>query len=373
MVILHVVAPAAFGGLERVVQGLASGLLGLGHEVHVAAVVTRPGAAQPFLAPLADSGVHTHSLVVPARAYLRERAAIAQLCRQLRPGIVHTHGYRPDVVDAGVARRLGIPVATTLHGYTAGGWRNWCYEWLQYRAFRRFDAVVAVSRPLAQRLERAGVPRSRLHVVPNAWAALMPPLDRATARHALGLPPNAFVVGWVGRLSREKGPDLLLEALFHLRDLPLVVAVVGNGVRRVSLQARASELRLDGRVRWHDAVADAGRLFAAFDVFVLSSRTEGTPMVLFEAMAAGIPIVATSVGGVPDVVSPAEATLVPASDPLALGAAVRTVFGDGAAAQARACRAGERLQREFGVGPWLARYEAIYQRVGPIASASVAP
>src|SRR5207245_6251293 len=100
----------------------------------------------PFLAPLAQVGITTHQLVFPGRAYWRERRAIAALCRHVRPDIVHTHGYRPDVVDAGVARRLGIPVVTTVHGFTGGGWKNRCYEWLQLRALHPCDAVVAVKR-----------------------------------------------------------------------------------------------------------------------------------------------------------------------------------------------------------------------------------
>jgi glycosyltransferase involved in cell wall biosynthesis len=148
VVVLHVVAPAAFGGLERVVTMLAGGMRGLGHDVHVTAIVDGRGAEQSFLVALAAAGVPTRALAVPGRAYGTERAAIAQLCREIRPDVVHTHGYRPDVVDAGVARRLGIPIVTTVHGFTGGGWKNRLYEWVQCRAFRRFDAVVAVSRPL---------------------------------------------------------------------------------------------------------------------------------------------------------------------------------------------------------------------------------
>ena len=371
MVVLHIAAPAEFGGLERVVQALALGFRGLGHDVHVAPVVTAAGADRSFLEPLSGAGVHTHPLVVPARGYFQERAAIAELLRHVRPDVVHTHGYRPDVVDAGVARRLGIPLATTVHGFTGGGWKNRFYERLQNRAFRRFDAVVAVSRPLVEHLRRAGVPRGRIHEVPNAWDGAVSPLDRAAARRALGLPPDGFVVGWVGRLSREKGPDALLEALPQLADLPLVVSMVGNGVEQPSLQARAARLGLDGRIHWHGALPDAGRLFAAFDLFVLSSRTEGTPVVLFEAMAAGVPIVATRVGGVPDVVSPAEATLVRAEDPIGLAAAIRSVFQDPAAAARRAGAAHARLERDFSVAPWLERYEAIYRLVARGAPAPV--
>src|SRR6266542_1065945 len=128
MVIVHVVTPAEFGGLERVVQMLGSGLRGLGHEVHMVSVATGSGADAAFLAPLAEAGVHTHTLMVPGRSYRRERAAIAALCRRVRPDVVHTHGYRPDVLDAGVARRLDIPVVTTVHGFTGGGWKNRAYE-----------------------------------------------------------------------------------------------------------------------------------------------------------------------------------------------------------------------------------------------------
>jgi glycosyltransferase involved in cell wall biosynthesis len=294
------------------------------------------------------------------------------LGRRLRPGVVHTHGCRPDVVDAGPARRLGIPTVTTVHGFTGGDWKNKFYERLQRRAHRSFDAVVAVSQPLVEQLIRDGVPPHRVHFVQNAWQETSPPLNRQAARRALGLGYDGFLVGWAGRLSREKGPDVLLDALVYLRDLPIGISVLGNGREQRSLFARARHLGVDRTVFWHGVVRDAGRLFAAFDVFVLSSRTEGTPMVLFEAMAAGVPIVATRVGGVPDVVSPAEAALCCADDSAALAVEIRAVYRNPAAAQRRAHAARARLERDFSVTPWLKRYEAIYAHVSRGAPAPVA-
>ena len=369
MVIMHVVAPAEFGGLERIVHMLGSGLHRLGHEVHVASVSDDATLAEPFRASLSEAGVHIHQIVVSSRAYARERAAIAALCRRLGPDAVHTHGYRPDVIDAGVVRRCGIPVVTTAHGFTGGAWRNRLYEYLQRRAFRRFDAVVAVSRPLGDRLARAGVRPSRIHTLPNAWRRVVPALDREAARRALGIPREDFVVGWVGRLSGEKGPDVLLDALPHLNGVPLAVSVIGGGIEEAALRARAVACRIADRVRWHGVVLDAERVFTAFDVCVLSSRTEGTPVVLFEAMAAGVPVVATAVGGVPDVVSAEEAVLVRSEDPAALAAGIRAVYLHPAAAARRARAARFRLERDFGVGPWLDRYVSIYRLVSRGASA----
>jgi glycosyltransferase involved in cell wall biosynthesis len=369
MVILHLVAPGTFGGLERVVQLLASGLRASGHEVHVAGIVAETTATEAFFAPLSAAGVQTHPIVVSDRAYRRERAAVAALCRRLHPAAVHTHGYRPDVLDAGVARQCGIPIVTTVHGFTGGSWKNRLYQYIQRRAFRHFDAVVAVSRPLGDRLVRAGVRRSRVHTLPNAWRRSGPVLDRDGARRTLGIPRQDFVVGWVGRLSHEKGPDVLLEALPRLNGVPLTVSIIGDGPEQRPLQARAGALGIADRIRWHGVVPDAEQVFPAFDVLVLSSRTEGTPVVLFEAMAAGIPIVATAVGGVPDVVSPKEAVLVGSENPAALAAGVREVYEFPAAAAQRARAARLRLDREFGVGPWLERYEDIYRLVTRGASA----
>ena len=362
---LHVIAPGDVGGAERVVHTLATGQHRAGHRVAVATVLGNGADRQLFLAPLDQAGVETMTLRISPRAYGRERAAIVELCRRLRPDVVHTHGYHVDVVDAGAARRAGVPTVTTVHGFTGGDFKNWIYERLQRRAFRRFDAVVAVSRPLARDLERTGVPSARLHIVPNAWPAHdPPPFGRNQAREQLEVPEGRFHVGWVGRLTREKGLDVLLAALRLLEDVPLVVSVVGDGRQRSHLQGEAARLGVGDRVRWLGTVAEAGRLFAAFDVFALSSRTEGTPIVLFEAMAAEAPIVATAVGGVPDVVTPREALLVAAEDPAGLAQAIRSVFTNPAAAGDRARRARARLASEFAPAPWLERYEAIYRSLG---------
>src|SRR5439155_353542 len=129
-------------------------------------------------------------------------------------------------------------------------------------------------------------PPHKVHFVQNGWLETTPPLDRATARRALGLREDAFVIGWVGRLSAEKGPEVLLDALVKLTDLPVTVSAVGDGPERRSLGLQASRFGVERLVRLHGTVPDAGRLFAAFDVFVLSSHPDGTPIVLFEAMVA---------------------------------------------------------------------------------------
>lgn len=361
--ILHVVVPADVGGMQRVVEALAVGHRRRGHQVALAGVAMVPGRTEPpWLGALRAADVEVHAVETPGRRYRRERAAIGELCRTLHPDVVHTHGYRPDVVDAPAARRQGVPVVTTVHGFAGGDWKNRIYERLQLRAFRRFDAVVAVSRPLAEQLARAQVPRERIHLVPNAWAGKANSLSRAEARRALGAPAEGRLIGWVGRLSREKGPDVLVQALASLDGPPATAVMVGDGPELGALRAQAARLGVAGRIVWPGAVADAGRLFAAFDLFVLSSRTEGTPIVLFEAMAAGVPVVAAAVGGVPDVVTDGEATLVLPDDPRALAAAVQAALGDPARSREWAAAAGRRLATEFALDPWLDRYELVYRQ-----------
>jgi glycosyltransferase involved in cell wall biosynthesis len=244
-------------------------------------------------------------------------------------------------------------------------------ERVQRRAFRRFDAVVAVSRALGDLLASRGVRRDRLSVVPNVFDdTAYQILSRAAARARLGVPSHGFRVGWVGRLTPEKGPDLFLSALPSLADLPVTVSVVGDGPRNNGLAARASALGVGERITWHGVVRNAGALLGALDVLVLSSRTEGTPIVLLEAMAAGVPIVATNVGGVPDLLSQREAYLVPPETPDALAAAIRSVYEVPAGAAQRARAARDRLRRDCGITSWLDSYEAVYRRVATSAGAA---
>jgi glycosyltransferase involved in cell wall biosynthesis len=363
MVILHIVAPAEVGGLERVVHALVLGHRDRGHDVRVVVVLDEDGLGHPFLGPLRRAGIQVFPLPLPPRRYLRERSFVGRLCRRARPDVVHTHGYRCDVVDGGSARAQGIPTVTTVHGFTGGGPKNRFYEWLQRRAFRRFDAVVAVSRKQVDQLKEAGVEPERIHVLPNAWQSRNSIFDRAEARRRLGVSNGTFSIGWVGRLSQEKGLDVLIDSLGCLGDMPVEIAVVGDGRERGEWEERAAAAGLNSRLKWLGAVRDADRLFRAFDVFVLSSRTEGVPMVLFEAMAAGTPIVATAVGGVPDVVSCREALLVPPENAASLAGAIRAVRDDPDATTARVEAARRRLAGDFAVEPWLTQYEELYLKV----------
>jgi glycosyltransferase involved in cell wall biosynthesis len=298
-------------------------------------------------------------VVVDERAYLREYRLLAALVARLRPKVVHTHGYRADVIGGAVARAYRIPTVSTVHGFTGGGPKNRLYERIQCFSLRRAKAVIAVSRPLVHLLVRAGISRGRIHCIPNGFAPVGPTLTRTAARAALGIPPGELVVGWVGRLSREKGADVMLDALAEC-DRAWRLSVIGEGREANLLRQRAAKLGIADRVRWHGRVADAGSLLTAFDAFALTSRTEGTPITLLEAMHACVPIVATRVGGVADVVTPAEALLVPSETPKAIAKALESIARDPSAAKLRSVHARNRVLNSFDVVPWLATVDSVY-------------
>jgi glycosyltransferase involved in cell wall biosynthesis len=360
--ILHVTAPGRVGGLESVVRGLASGHAARGHRLAVFASTPDQAADHPFLAGLRAAGVQVYAPRLSTRSYFRERAAIREAMLTSRANIVHTHGYRSDVVGLTAAAGKPVRTVTTVHGFTGGDWKNRLYEHFQLRAFRKFAAVVAVSRPLAERIIVSGVATSRVRLIPNAFGGTSP-VDRANARKVLGIQQDEFVIGWVGRVTHEKGLDVMLGALHQLTDLPVTLLVIGEGREREVLARKAVASGLEGRIRWLGVVPECARYFSAFDLYALSSHTEGTPITLLEAMQAGVPVVTTSVGGVPDVVSEAEAWLTPAGDTTRLAAAIRQAWSNPEDRRNRSAAASRRLAEHFSPATWLDRYEDLYREL----------
>lgn len=359
--VVHALAPGPIGGLESVVALLAREWAGRGGAVALA-MTLQPGASIPAnLESLASCGVELFPHSPAARAYWQERADFRNTFQRWAPSVIHTHGYRADILAGSAARSLGIPQVTTLHGFTGGDWKNRLYQYLQVGAARRSSAAIAVSGPVRDHLIRVGVRAERVHLIPNAWSPAHPFLDRRAARAELGLAADAVAIGWIGRLSHEKGADVLVSSVPLLEDTAWQISVVGEGGERPALQHQAERLGVADRIRWHGIVPEAARCYAAFDCIVLSSRTEGTPIVLLEAMSAGVPLVTTRVGGVPDVVGESEAHLVPSENPAALAAAIGRVLREKVETASRVARAGERVRRDFAPGPWLERHAELYR------------
>lgn len=360
--VVFVVAPAPSGGLETVVASLAAGMAERGHMIQVVSLLGLDGTCEPFVG-LPDAGVDLREIRFPPRSYREEIAAVRQVLATGGPALVHTHGFHGNLIGWRAARRAGMPVVATVHGYTGGSLKGRAYDWFDRRVLRYADAVVPVSTPLQTLLEGAGVPSRRMTLIRNARPGTQTPLDRAAARAALGLPHDGLIVGWVGRLSYEKGPDQFVDAVARLPE-PWRASVVGTGPM-VDALVTTAETVAPGRVTWHGAQPSAGLLLRAFDVVALTSRTEGTPMVVLEAMAAGVPVVATRVGGVADLLGEEEGAVVPPGDTEAVARAIDQVRTDRGTVARRATLASRRLDTHFGYATWLDHYERLYRSLTP--------
>jgi glycosyltransferase involved in cell wall biosynthesis/protein-tyrosine-phosphatase len=299
---------------------------------------------------------------------------MATFLRNHHVDIVHTHRYNDTVVGAAAAALAGVPgLIRTFHGLREP-LPLWSrikfsgYEMLERAALRfRADAVIAVSGHIAHELRhsRLVLPLVEIHNGLD-FDNVAPRRSRELVRQELRIDADAFVIGTVGRLTPVKDQATLLYAAQAARSQHpnLAVLVVGDGPLRHKLRALAADLGIDDACVFTGSRTDVYDLIAAADVFVLSSLSEGIPMSILEAMALGVPVVATAVGGVPEIFDEqCTGHLVPAGDHEAIAAACLQLARDGISRQWMVARARRAARQRFSIDRSGQALADIYRRV----------
>lgn len=290
---------------------------------------------------------------------------ILHRCRSRAVDLVHAHDFRSDLYGLLAARWLGLPCIATCHGWIANDRKGRLYTSIDKWLLRFFDRVIVVSERMRDQLSASGVAAHRIAVVQNALIVenYRPCRGRAPLREPWGVPASHRLVGTIGRLSPEKCQDVFLRAAAEVsRRVPDVsFAIVGIGPEEQRLRRLAAELGVATRVVFAGYHEDMHAVYDSLDVVVQSSRTEGMPNVVLEALLMRVPVVATDVGGTAEIVTDGKSGwLVPPDDDGALAHGMLEALADPARAEARA-DAGERhVRRGFSHAVRLQRILAAY-------------
>jgi glycosyltransferase involved in cell wall biosynthesis len=262
--------------------------------------------------------------------------------------IVHSHDYKA-LLHLSFFRSEIPALLATYHGATSHTVAVQIYEFVERILFQSTDCVVAVSDGARATLESRGPFRSRIAVVPNFVSCTRPKQKTPRIRK-----PGEFQLLFLGRLSYEKGLDVLLRAIEVSAALPIVLDVVGDGPERASLEAMAQSLKIAHKVKFHGFERNVMKHLSNADILVMPSRTEAMPMALMEAATLGIPIVASSVGGIPEIITHLEnGVLVDPADACALSDAIETVTADMPAFKKRSAKAAKIISKRFSAEGWV--------------------
>ena len=333
--VLHVVSRMPYGGAAALVTQWATYLQRTGHHVDVCTIYSKG----QFAEQLERQGITVYNLALdpagkryhPRRKYdFRVILPLARLVRDVDYDIVHAHLFPTSLFVALASFFASGPrYIFSEHSVFNRRRRFRLFKILDWAIYRRYARIVAVSEEVCEALLRwlPGL-GDKVQVVPNAVdpARLRVPESQIhPIRQELGISEEDRVVLYAGRLIPAKGPDVLLEALLQLsaKDTPIRVLVAGDGPLEETLRKQATVPPLDGKVTFLGLRTDIPLLLNLADLVVLPSRWEGLPMILLEAMAARRPVIATAVGGIPEVIEHGvTGWLVPPEAPLALADAI---------------------------------------------------
>ncbi|MDQ3990691.1 MAG: glycosyltransferase [Actinomycetota bacterium] len=355
------------GGAERVVVDTVAGWREMDAPVAVTVITLRDGELRGPLERLGVRVVHS-----PVRGRMDPRTPIwlRSVLRRDPFDLVHAHHPRVAILARIVAGRAGPPLLYTEHNVLES--YHPITRWLNALTYRANARVTTVSGAVLRSVRgHVRYPAARLSVIPNGIDTGRPLLPRAEARAALGFEESDLLVGTVANLRPQKGLDVLVRALATVAaDFPGLRAVVlgrddGEGER---LRDLAGALGVSDRVRWEGYRRDARELLPALDLYVVASRAEGSSLAILEAMDAGLPVVATAVGGNPEAVSHGTTGLIVRPErPPELAAAMRTLLAD-PGRRARMGAAGRaRIADGFGARAMSRRYLDLYRAVAGVA------
>jgi glycosyltransferase involved in cell wall biosynthesis len=361
--VLHLIGSNCVGGPEKQILHHAVDMQGSDYNIEVGSF--HDGIERPEIVTAAEQrGLRTVCLSGGLRLSLPlELAGILAA----RPGyLLCTHGFKANVVGYLAAKRTNTPHVAFLRGWTAENLRVAFYEVLERRALGRAPWVVCVSRQQAEQVGKLRKGRTTPFVVQNA---MLPPYERkaqtVVTRETLGIPSDTFVFGSVGRLSIEKGHRFMVTAFLNLcrmaPDAPLYLVLVGDGHEQESLEKQSAELGIRDKVMFAGYQGNCTEWMRLMDCMVQPSLTEGTPNSVLEAMCLDLPVVATAVGGVPDLIVDGEnGLLVAPGDIDALAQAMQRILSPDL--RSKLVVGGEAITREYSSERQREKLIEVYQK-----------
>ncbi|MCP3178137.1 glycosyltransferase [Desulfuromonas sp. KJ2020] len=362
--VAYILTPITFGGLEKVSLNFLKQVDREKYRIQPILLI-RPWEDETYFAnEIRKLGYEYYTVpvaITPNGGPLRVPRVAWRLYGILKEGsfdVVHTHGYFADICGLSMAAILGIKRISTCHGFISTDFKLRAYNSLDKWVLRRCEKVIAVSDGIKTELSQAGIQGRSIVTIPNAVA--VPALSetqeyRHNTRNNLGVSKEDYLLGYVGRLSSEKGGIHLVEAFALLVDsgVRAKLLIVGDGPEKDALIQLCKSKGIDHLVKFTGFLKNVEQLLPILDLFVLPSLTEGTPLALLEAMAAGVPVVATSVGGIPKVIKDdINGSLVPPGNPNALYAKIKWLISHPDHTGRLAKEGMETIRRDYGVDEW---------------------
>ena len=367
MNIVHLAASPFLGGPESQMLGL------IGHlppdDRSAVLSFSERGRSRALLDAASALGAEAVELRRNAPSYRASAREIAGHLHRLDADVLCCHGYKPDILGLLAGRMARVPVVSVSHGWTAATWKVRLNEAVDRLSLHGMDRVVCVSQRQAGRVRRAGVPSRKIEVIPNAIDPTRygerDPSSREVLLSRFPSRPR-LLIGAAGRLSPEKGYGVLVEAASIVTRARPDVAFLhfGDGPLRPEITARITSLGLTDRFILGGFRTDLARLLPAFDLFALPSYTEGLPVAVLEAFAARVPVVATSVGGTPEVVDDTRGRLVPPGDPRALARSILDLLSNEPLLPVLGARGRAIVLERFTFPTQAERYRQLFARLG---------
>jgi glycosyltransferase involved in cell wall biosynthesis len=364
MKILHIISSGGMYGAEAVILNISRSL---NEGPHQSILGVFSNTAQPNLQlheRALQEGIQSHLISCNGQVDRSVPTRIRELVHQTGANVVHAHGYKADVYAYLAMKRSPTPLVATSHGWIDNDLAMRLYGALDRFVLKNYAAVVAVSEEVKQRLLTAGVRKDRVHLIWNG-IDLRPFIGPERPHQDQSGKNCALNVGLAGRLSPEKGIDLFLRAAANvLRELPLTqFLIAGDGPDRATLEALIHELGIEKNAFLLGRNDDMPSFYASLDLLVSSSRQEGLPMALLEGMASGVPLVATAVGAVPNVVHNNQTgILLPAEDVKALTAAIVKLLSEPASRKTYGTAARDLIRSEYSAERMMAEYLHLYHQ-----------
>ena len=367
MRIVQLMASPFVGGPERQVLGLASALPADHKTVFLS--FSERGLCRPFLEQARQRGFETVELFENAPHLRRAAREVAGHLRRLGADVLCCNGYKPDVIGWRAARLAGVPVVAVSHGWTAATLKVRLNEAIDRLVLRWMDRAVCVSAAQAARVRRAGVHSERIVVIRNAVDPEpfehVDPSYRALMQSWFPRPRTRLIAA-AGRLSPEKGFDQLIAAaaLLSKREPEVGFVLFGDGPLREKLARQIEASGLTDTFVLAGFRTDVERFLPCCDLVVLSSWTEGLPVIVLEALAAGVPVVASAVGGTPEVVHDGvNGFLVPPGDPAALTQRIHDVLSHESRRRSMGERGQQLLRQQFTFHAQAKEYTCLFKDV----------